>query len=99
MPSSIYLQNNLWEENEIRLFKLTSGSDEFGVVLTDDYVAHIKARVIDPNVHRTIGMSYFHNAVFDIETIQKCSEPYPTPHTHIHPYGFCQRGCRNIFFK
>lgn len=46
--------NNLWEKNQIRLFKFTSGSDEFGVVLTDDYVSHIKAVVSDPNVLLTI---------------------------------------------
>jgi len=46
--------NNLWEENKVRLFKLTSGSDEFGVVLTDDYVSHIKSRVTDANILLTI---------------------------------------------
>ncbi|XP_068671844.1 inactive serine/threonine-protein kinase 19-like [Montipora foliosa] len=46
--------NNLWEENKICLFKLTSGSDEFGVVLTDDFITHIKKRVSDPNVLLTI---------------------------------------------
>lgn len=46
--------NNLWEENEVRLFKLTSGSDEFGVVLTEDYVSHVKSRVSDPKVLLTI---------------------------------------------
>ena len=50
-----YFQNNLWEENEVRLFKLTSGSDEFGVVLTEDYVSHVKLRVSDPKVLLTIG--------------------------------------------
>ena len=48
-------QNNLWVENEVRLFKLTSGSDEFGVVLTEDYVSHVKSRVSDPKVLLTIG--------------------------------------------
>ena len=51
-----YFQNNLWEENKICLFKLTSGSDEFGVVLTDDFISHIKKRVSDPNVLLTIGL-------------------------------------------
>lgn len=46
--------NNLWEENKIRLFKLTSGSDEFGVVITDDYVSHIKSRVTDTSILPTI---------------------------------------------
>ena len=50
-----HLQNNLWEENKLCLFKLTSGSDEFGVVLTDDYVSHIKSRVTDPSILLTIG--------------------------------------------
>ncbi|XP_015762565.1 PREDICTED: serine/threonine-protein kinase 19-like isoform X2 [Acropora digitifera] len=46
--------NNLWEENKIRLFKLTSGSDEFAVVLTDDYVNHMKGRTSDAKVLLTI---------------------------------------------
>jgi len=66
MPNSIYLQNNLWEENKVRLFKLTSGSDEFGVVLTDDYVTHIKSRVTDANILLTIGLSPASNTKNDI---------------------------------
>ncbi|KAL9956715.1 hypothetical protein ACROYT_G038236 [Oculina patagonica] len=46
--------NKLWEENVIRLFKLTSGSDEFGVLLTDDYISHIKSRVTDSSILLTI---------------------------------------------
>ncbi|XP_020628815.1 serine/threonine-protein kinase 19-like isoform X2 [Orbicella faveolata] len=46
--------NKLWEENVIRLFKLTSGSDEFGVLLTDDYISHIKSRVSDSSILLTI---------------------------------------------
>lgn len=46
--------NNLWEENKIRLLKLTSGSDEFAVVLTDDYVSHIKSRVTDTSILLTL---------------------------------------------
>lgn len=70
------MQNNLWEENKIQLFKLTSGSDEFGVVLTDDYVSHIKARVADPNVHLTIGVSYMY---FHILGHSKNFLNHPTP--------------------
>ncbi|XP_074638459.1 inactive serine/threonine-protein kinase 19-like [Acropora palmata] len=46
--------NNLWEENKIRLFKLTSGSDEFAVVLTDDFINHMKGRTSDAKVLLTI---------------------------------------------
>lgn len=53
-----FFQNNLWEENKIRLFKLTSGSDEFAVVLTDDYVNHMKGRTSDAKVLLTIGLYY-----------------------------------------
>ena len=55
----IFFQNNLWEENKIRLFKLTSGSDEFAVVLTDDYINHMKGRTSDTKLLHTIG--WYHN--------------------------------------
>ncbi|CAH3039248.1 unnamed protein product [Pocillopora meandrina] len=42
--------NTLWEENKIRLFKLTSGSDEFGILITDEYISHIKSRVTDTSI-------------------------------------------------
>ncbi|KAK3705180.1 hypothetical protein QZH41_013979, partial [Actinostola sp. cb2023] len=39
--------NDLWEQNEVRLFKLFSGSDEFAVVLTGDYERHIRSKMTE----------------------------------------------------
>ena len=39
----------------MRLFKLTSGSDEFAVVLTEDYADHIRKRICDPKILQAVG--------------------------------------------
>ena len=48
----------MWERNEVRLFKLTSGSDEFAVVLADDYETHVKSKMVETNA-KTIGEMKF----------------------------------------
>ena len=56
------MQNELWEKNEVRLFKLTSGSDEFAVVLTDDYVAHVKSKMVEANT-KIVGGTFVNSGL------------------------------------
>ncbi|XP_032236130.1 serine/threonine-protein kinase 19 [Nematostella vectensis] len=37
--------NKMWETNEVRLFKLVTGSDEFAVMLTSDYISHLRSKM------------------------------------------------------
>lgn len=48
----------MWEKNEVRLFKLISGSDEFAVVLTQDYETHVRAKM-DTNKCKITGIYAF----------------------------------------
>jgi hypothetical protein len=48
----------MWEKNEVRLFKLTSGSDEFAIVTTSDYISHIKSKMTE-NTRKTAGNSQY----------------------------------------
>ena len=51
----VQFQNALWDKNEIRMFKITSGSDEFAIIFTEDYVEHIRKRIQSPDVLQTVG--------------------------------------------
>ena len=46
----------MWEKNEVRLFKLMSGSDEFAVVFSEDYETHVKSKMVETNANLVGGL-------------------------------------------
>lgn len=47
----LFFQNQLWNERKVLLFKLITGSDEFAIVLTEDFVSHVRKKVKPENIN------------------------------------------------